>query len=155
MKDSRIGLAKEKFTKEVLAKTGYKKNSGVNENDLWNITDTFAISNKKIASGNVNEKTILFSFNNNTKVTAGDLMQYARNVKTTYAAHAEQTHAELLKNYVSLAALENYKNRLEDFNPDFKYQLQEFKDGNMLFEVMERKVWTKASCRQYRAGALL
>jgi len=142
--DNRIALAKENFLKEILEKTGYKKNNTVNENDLWKITDTFAISNKKIISGNVNGNTILFSFNN-AKVKVGDWMQYVRNVKTTYAAHAEQTHDGLYKNYVSLAVLENYKNRLENFNPEFKYQMQEFKDGNMLFEVMERKVWSKAS----------
>lgn len=142
--DNRIALAKEIFLKEVLVKTGYKKNNAINEKDLWKITDTFAISNKKITSDNVNENTVLFSFNNE-KVKVGDWMQYVRNVKSTYAAHAPQTHEELYKNYVSVAALENYKDRLENFNPEFKYQVQEFKDGNMLFEVMERKVWSKAS----------
>jgi peptidyl-prolyl cis-trans isomerase SurA len=144
MNDKRIEIAKEKFVREVLAKTGYKKNTAVNEKDLWKITDTFAISNKKLSSGKVNENTVLFSFDN-AKVKVGDWMQYARNVKTTYAAHAEQAYPDLLKNYVSIVALENYRNRLQNFNNDFKYQLQEFKDGNMLFEVMERKVWSKAS----------
>lgn len=144
LKDSRIEIAKEKFVKEILTLIGYKKNNLVNEEDLWKITDTFAISNKKIISGSVNEKTILFSFNN-AKVKAGDWMQYARNVKNTYAAHEEQNYPDLLKSYVSIAAMENYRNRLQNFNDDFKYQLQEFKDGNMLFEVMERKVWSKAS----------
>ncbi len=144
LNDSRIVIAKEKFVKEVLAKIGYKKNNSINEKDLWRITDTFAISNKKITSGKVNEKTVLFSFNN-AKVKVGDWMQYVRNVKNTYAAHAEQTYPDLLKNYVSVAAIENYRKRLQDFNPDFKYQLQEFKEGNMLFEIMERKVWNKAS----------
>jgi peptidyl-prolyl cis-trans isomerase SurA len=153
MKDSRIEIAREIFVKEVLAKISYKKNTLVNEKDLWKITDTFAISNKKISSGNVNEKTILFSFDNE-KVKAGDWMQYARNVKNTYAAHAEQPYPDLLKNYVSIAALENYRKRLQNFNNDFRYQLEEFKEGNMLFEVMERKVWAKASAdsvglRQY------
>ncbi|MEP6927767.1 MAG: peptidylprolyl isomerase [Ginsengibacter sp.] len=144
LKDSRIEISKEKFVKEVLTKIGYKKNNLVNEKDLWKITDTFAIANKKIASGNVNEKTILFSFDN-AKVNAGDWMQYIRNVKNTYAAQSQQNYPDLLKNYVSIAAMENYKNRLQNFNGDFKYQLQEFKDGNMLFEVMERKVWSNAS----------
>ena len=144
MNDKRIEIAKEKFVRGVVAKTGYKKNTAVNEKDLWKITDTFAISNKKISSGKVNENTVLFSFDN-AKVKAGDWMQYARNVKTTYAAHAEQAYPDLLKNYISIVALENYRNRLQNFNSDFKYQLQEFKDGNMLFEVMERKVWSKAS----------
>jgi peptidyl-prolyl cis-trans isomerase SurA len=153
LKDSRIEIAKEKFVQEILTKIGYKKNNSVNEQDLWKITDTFAIANKKITSGNVNEKTILVSFNN-ANAKAGDWMQYARNVKDTHAAHAEQTYPDLLKNYISIAALENYRKRLQNFNIDFKYQLQEFKDGNMLFEVMERKVWSKASAdsaglRQY------
>ncbi len=144
LKDSRIALSKEHFLREVLVKTGFKKNNNINEKDLWKITDTFAISNKIIASGKVNEKTILFSFNN-ANVTVGDWMQYVRNAKNAYGAQAQQTYAERLQTYVSLAALENYKKRLEDFNPDFKYQMQEFKDGNLLFEVMQREVWSKAS----------
>ncbi len=63
-----------------------------------------AIANKKITSGIVNEKTVLFSFNN-AKIKAGDWMQYVRNVKNTDAAHAEQPYPELLKNYISVAAL--------------------------------------------------
>jgi len=50
-----------------------------------------------------------------------------------------------MNKFISKTALDNYKKRLPDFNPEFKYQLQEFKDGNMLFEVMERNVWNKAS----------
>jgi peptidyl-prolyl cis-trans isomerase SurA len=144
LSDKRIALAKEKFLKEVLEKTGYKKNNKIKEKDIWKINDNFAKTKKKIALGDVNENIVLFSFNN-AKVKVGDWMQYVRSVKTTYAAHAEQTHDELYKNYVSVATFENYKNRLENFNPEFKYQLQEFKDGNMLFEIMERKVWSKAS----------
>jgi len=144
LKDSRISLAKDKFLKEVLVKTGFKKNASLNEKALWKVTDTFTISNKKITVENVNDKTVLFSFNN-AKITVGDWMQYAKNIRNTYTARNEQSYPEQLKNYVSLATLENYKNRLEDFNPDFKYQLQEFKDGNMLFEVMQRQVWSRAS----------
>jgi peptidyl-prolyl cis-trans isomerase SurA len=144
LKDSRIASAKEKFVKEVLSKIGYRKNNLINDKDLWKVTDTFSVSNKKIASGNVNAKTVLFSFDN-AKVNVGDWLQYVRNVNTTYGAHAEQTYPDLLKNYVSIAALENYRKRLQNFNPDFRYQLQEFKDGNMLFEIMEREVWSKAS----------
>jgi peptidyl-prolyl cis-trans isomerase SurA len=144
LKDSRIQSAKDKFVKEVLVKIGYKPVNSYNEKDLWEITDTFVISNKKIKSGIVNENTVLFSFNS-AKIKAGQFMQYARSAKTTYGAHAEVPYPVMLKNYIGIAALDNYKSRLEYFNPDFKYQLQEFKDGNMLFEVMERKVWSKAS----------
>lgn len=144
LKDSRISLAKDKFLQEIFVKTGYKKNIAINEKDLWKVTDSFTITNKKIQSGNVNEKTLLFSFNN-AKVKVADWLQYVKNVKNTYAAHEEKKYPELLKNYVALATIDNYKKRLEDFNPEFKYQMQEFRDGNLLFEVMEKMVWTKAA----------
>ena len=34
---------------------------------------------------------------------------------------------------------------MEEYNPDFKYQFQEFKEGNLFFEVMGRKVWNKSA----------
>src|SRR5687768_16188110 len=47
--------------------------------------------------------------------------------------------------YIELTAMEYYKKKLDQFNSEFKYQLQEFKEGNMLFEVMERNIWSRAS----------
>lgn len=144
LKDSRIALAKEKFVKDILSKIGYKRNTLINETDLWRVTDSFSISNKKITSEKVSANSTLFTFNN-AKVTVGDWLQYVRNVNTAYGTHTAQTYPDLLKNYVSIAAVENYRKRLQNFNPDFKYQLQEFKDGNMLFEIMEKEVWSKAT----------
>ena len=33
---------------------------------------------------------------------------------------------------------------MEEYNDEFRYQMKEFKEGNMLFEVMERNVWGSA-----------
>lgn len=145
LNDTRIETAKEKLLKEILSKTGYKKNTAINEVALWKIPDSFTLANKKIASGNLNDKSILFSFNNNNKVTVGDWLQYAKRTKENIQVPNTSSYPELLKNYVAIAATENYRKRLQDFNADFKYQLKEFKEGNMLFEIMEKNVWSKAS----------
>lgn len=144
LNDIRIETAKEKFVKEILTQTGYKKNSAVSDATLWKITDSFALANKNISVGNLNEKTALFSFNNN-KVTIGDWLQYVRRVKEGPQAADAPSYPVLLQNYVAIAATENYRKRLQDFNPDFKYQVEEFKEGNMLFEIMERNIWSEAS----------
>lgn len=144
LNDSRIETAKEKFVKEILAKTGYKKNSAVSDAELWKITDSFALANKNINVGGLNEKTLLFSFSNN-KVTIGDWLQYVRRTKEGSQAADSPSYPVLLQNYIAIAATENYRKRLQDFNPDFKYQVEEFKEGNMLFEIMERNIWSKAS----------
>jgi peptidyl-prolyl cis-trans isomerase SurA len=41
--------------------------------------------------------------------------------------------------------MEYYKKHLEEYNTDFRYQMEEFRDGNILFEIMERNVWGNAS----------
>ena len=41
--------------------------------------------------------------------------------------------------------MEYYRKHLELFNEDFRYQIQEFREGNMLFETMERNIWSKAA----------
>jgi peptidyl-prolyl cis-trans isomerase SurA len=40
--------------------------------------------------------------------------------------------------------MDYYKNHLEAYNPAFRQQLEEFKDGNLFFEIMQREVWNKA-----------
>lgn len=142
--DGRIETAKEKFVQEILTKTGYKKNNAVTDAVLRKITDSFSLANKDITVGNISEKTVLFSFNNN-KVTIGDWLQYVRRTKEASQAADVNSYPTLLKNYITIAATENYRKRLQDFNPDFKYQVEEFKEGNMLFEIMERNIWSKAS----------
>ena len=35
--------------------------------------------------------------------------------------------------------------RLADFSPAYAAQINEFKDGNLLFEIMDKKIWSKAA----------
>ena len=143
LQDSRITAAKEKFVKDILKKLNFKKNTAVKENQLWTLTDSAIAVNKKITFPNLNTNTVLFSINNqNLKVS--DWIAFIKVYKTTSSNYGE-TDSVLMTKFISKTALDNYKKRLPDFNPEFKYQLQEFKDGNMLFEVMERNVWNKAS----------
>ena len=54
---------------------------------------------------------------------------------------------ELFDKYVGVVALEYYRNHLDEYSDDFKYQMQEFREGNMLFEIMERNVCFKLAIR--------
>ena len=141
LQDSRIASAKEKFINDVLKKLNYKKNIAIKENDLWKLADSFLVYNKILSP--FSSQTPLFSLNNkNIKVS--DWLAFVKEYKAAGTSSAE-TNMEIMKKYISLLALENYKKRLPEFNPEFKYQLQEFKEGNMLFDVMEKEVWHKAS----------
>ena len=46
--------------------------------------------------------------------------------------------------FIESSALEYYQAHLEDFNPDFRQQLNEFREGNLFFEIMQQQVWSPA-----------
>lgn len=142
MQDSRITTAKDKFVNDVLKKLNYK-NLPVKQNDLWKLTDSFVISNKKIALPGISPATPLFNLDKkNIKVS--DWLAFVKKYKTDNPSSFE-TNEQLMKKFLSATALDAYKKKLPELNPEFKYQLDEFRDGNMLFEVMEKNVWNKAS----------
>ena len=141
LQDNRITSSKEKFVNDILKKLNYKKNIAIKENDLWKLTDSFLVTNK--VSGHYSGQTPLFSLNN-SNIKVGDWLTFIKDYKTS-GLYKVESDKELMNKYISQTSLENYRKRLADFSTEFKYQLQEFKDGNMLFEVMEKNVWNKAS----------
>ena len=143
--DSRVNAAKEQFTKNVLKQVGYKRNPAVTEVDIFRYADT--ISNnpdqEKIKKSPISNK-VIYSFGKST-VKGSDWLNFVKDYKASGELYQGESNAALLQKYINITALEHYKKNLEQYNPDFKYQMQEFKEGNMLFEIMERNVWSKAA----------
>ncbi|WP_334058624.1 peptidylprolyl isomerase [Polaribacter sp. P097] len=52
---------------------------------------------------------------------------------------------DLFNDFKSQEILEYYKSNLEKTEPDFAHILQEYEDGLLLFELMQQKIWDKAS----------
>ncbi|KIC95175.1 peptidylprolyl isomerase [Flavihumibacter solisilvae] len=50
----------------------------------------------------------------------------------------------LAEKFLEDMVLVEYQQTLEKYNPEFAAQVNEFRDGNLLFEAMQRKVWAKA-----------
>jgi peptidyl-prolyl cis-trans isomerase SurA len=92
----------------------------------------------------IDNKTVLFSFSKNN-IAVSDWLNYVKRANNVPSLSNGKTKKEIFEQYLQTTALEYYRNHLEEYNKDFAYQLNEFKEGNMLFEIMERKVWNKAS----------
>jgi peptidyl-prolyl cis-trans isomerase SurA len=52
---------------------------------------------------------------------------------------------DLFTDFKDQEILAYYKENLEKTEPEFAYTLQEYKDGLLLFELMQRKIWDKSS----------
>jgi peptidyl-prolyl cis-trans isomerase SurA len=141
-KDARINSAKESFIKEITIKTGYRRNLAVKNTDLFRYADSVT-ANKKVGRYPINNKVVFFFTKGNVKVI--EWLNFIKDYKLNADVYKGETNAWLLDKFISTSILEYYRNHLTEFNEDFKYQMKEFKEGNMLFEIMERKVWGKAS----------
>jgi peptidyl-prolyl cis-trans isomerase SurA len=145
MQDERVKIAKDKFAKEVIAKIGFKQTFIVSNNDIIRYADSVMqdpagfdvsktpISTKRILSisrGSINGK---------------EWLTYVRDYVVNPENYKGETAAELWERYQPQMAMDYYRKNLERFNSDFAFQLQEFREGNLLFDVMEKKVWSGAS----------
>jgi peptidyl-prolyl cis-trans isomerase SurA len=138
--DPRNKVASKSFEKKVIQKVAIKK-AAYDASALWKMTDSFVYKNKQIATGTLKSTSILFSFPKK-KVTVRDWLEYAQeNVVEGKAVN----YPALMQQFINASSVSYYRENLEDYNADFRAQLQEFADGNLLFEVMEKRVWNKAA----------
>ena len=52
---------------------------------------------------------------------------------------------QVFEDFKDSEILTYYKDNLEKLEPEFAYTLQEYKDGLLLFELMQQKIWEKSS----------
>ncbi|MFI5155410.1 MAG: peptidylprolyl isomerase [Chitinophagales bacterium] len=143
MADPRIEVAKEAMSQKIFGMIGFSEKH-FDENQLWVYTDS-ALQNKKRPSfPSLGETTLLFSFTKKN-YTVSDWISYRISIKNLVALNQGKSNRALLDQFERTAALEYYRSHLEEYNKEFDTQLREFKDGNLLFEVMQRKIWDKAS----------
>ncbi len=145
IQDARVNGVKEKFTKDITAKTGYKKLNIISDADLFKYADTVT---KKQESVNTEDypisKKAVVSFKDKTQITGNDWLQFVKSYRMASEPQQKASNTKMFAAFAEQQVSNYYKKHLEEYNTDFKYQMQEFKEGNMLFEIMERNVWSKA-----------
>ncbi|HSF44971.1 MAG TPA: peptidylprolyl isomerase, partial [Chitinophagaceae bacterium] len=139
-KDKRGMLPITLFEKQCVTKSGMKKRP-VDEKELFRYTDSFLVNNKKIYSAAIKDNTVLVEFPNE-KVTVDKWLEY---VVTKSPERSTVAYRKFYNDFYKDMSVAYYRKNLEKFDPEFKAQYNEFMEGNMLFEVMERKVWNKSS----------
>lgn len=138
---SRNDKVKDVFIKTIISKIGYKE-AAVNKARLLALTDSLLLG-KSYTDKAINDKTTLHSFQKQT-VKVGDFWRFAQDARSNGLFKSKTTEG-LLQEYIKATAMEYYRDHLEEYDAAFKNQLLEFKDGNLLFEVMEKNIWNKSA----------
>jgi len=95
------------------------------------------------------DNTILSSYLNNPKNKELDskILFHIKQKNYTVANlknYLKKKKNKTYKDFIDDMVLEYYKNHLEEENQDFANTLQEYKDGLLLFDLLQKKIWTKA-----------
>ena len=125
-----------------MRKTGYKRNTAVKNAELFRYADS-VVATKEVGNYPLNKKVVL-SYTRLT-VKGSDWLNFVKDYKLNPDVYKNESNTALLDKFISTTTSDYYRKHLEEYSEDFKYQMQEFKEGNMLFEIMEKMVWSKAA----------
>jgi peptidyl-prolyl cis-trans isomerase SurA len=142
LNDPRVEVSRQALLARIYRATNFRR-ADFPEEDLWAFTDSVQHNPALPSYRDLSYSTVLFSFDDR-HYSVKEWLDYSRTVKPQRSG-AGVADKDLFRRYVERSAMEYYRNHLELYNPDFAFQLTEFKEGNLLFEIMQRKIWDKAS----------
>lgn len=141
-RDGRILVAKERLYNKVMTKAGYKQ-FNVDQAMLQMYLDSILISRPPSPDITVNKSTALFSIGASTKIV-NDLINYSMANRYKADGSGLKPFNELNEEFKKASVMEYYRDHLEEFNEDFKAQMNELKDGNLFFDIMMKEIWAYA-----------
>ena len=133
--------ASSSFIYDRLSKSGFKK-AKYNDAELWKLSDS--LLDYKPAGGNIaikSDSPLFFIGDSSYKVA--DWILYAQTHRYTSDSRIKPND-QLMEEYIHSAMFDYYHDHLEQFNDDFRSQMEEFRDGNLFFEIMQQQVWNRA-----------
>jgi peptidyl-prolyl cis-trans isomerase SurA len=111
-----------------------KKKYTIEENEeakaIFNRTDIKSIAKDSL-------QAIILSINDK-EFTQAQFVDFLKNKRNTPVF-------QIFEDFKDAEILSYYKDHLEKSEPEFAYTLQEYKDGLLLFELMQQKIWEKSS----------
>lgn len=138
----RIASAKIALANKILKDASYKKAAFSNE-ELWIFSDS--VLNYKAADAPVlltASSDLIEIGNKNFRVS--DWISYAQSFRYKNDGSGIKPYPQLWDEFIQAMALNYYQSNLEKYNEEFKEQINEFRDGNLFFEIMQREVWGPA-----------
>ena len=141
--DPRIAISKQLLLKAILQQMKFRENIPAGD-ALWDYTDSVMQNKKSAANSPISSEAVLFSFpEKNYRVS--DWLAYRTRLKSMSSLTNGKSPVEIFDMYRQNVAFEYYKLHLEKYNAAYAEQVSEFRNGNLLFEIMQEKIWTKAS----------
>jgi peptidyl-prolyl cis-trans isomerase SurA len=137
-------IAKDIYIKAMLPKLGYIQNPAATNDVLLKMASNITESKSTYTGlpANLDASTTMHSFTK-LKVKLGDWESYYKSFVAN--SNVPKNVSKQLEAYITATAKEYYQTNYADYNKDFKYLMNEFREGNIYFDFMQSSLWNKIS----------
>jgi peptidyl-prolyl cis-trans isomerase SurA len=143
-RDTRSQKSEQVVIDKLKKEYNYQLNSQ-NLEEFYRLVDPSIFEGKWNANPALQKTGTLFTIGN-TSVQQGEFARYiALNAKKSTVRTIAEFVDEKFNEFSKTRILEYEKTQLERKYPEFRELYHEFRDGNLLFEITDRMVWSKAS----------
>ena len=141
--DQRWKASRDVLYNRVIRQAGLKRGN-YSQAALWDYTDSL-LDKKPLGKGkDISSETVLFTLADTSHLTVDDWVVYAQGFRFKTDGTGRKPYEEVMEDYIHQSVMRFYRDNLETFNDDFKFQMSEFRDGNLFFEIMQQQIWNRA-----------
>lgn len=142
-RDERMEVSRKALLTRIYTAINFK--AAPFDKDAFKTTSDSVLQNGNYnALKNFTLQTALFT-TGNEKHLMQDWLKYLLDVQNISSLSMGKSLSELYQQFQDNAATEYYREHLDRYNTDYAAQLNEFKEGNLLFEMMQRSIWDRAA----------
>ena len=143
-RDERMKISEEALAVKRKKDLGFIENSET-KTKVMAAADSNLLNGKWKFAGNPELKKLTLISINGKEVRTGDFISWTEQQrapsKLTPAVYMNQLYQSWTEEKINEAE----EGKIIKENPDFKYLIAEYREGILLFEIMEKEVWNKAS----------
>lgn len=142
-KDARAKVSDEAVLKRLKKENKFKENTKVKDAFIATIDSTLKEGNYVVAEGVDTNKTLFKLMKKEYKIS--DFIEFIKKNESKQPFMSEMAYAyQLYDEFVKESVFAYEDAHLEEKYPDFKLLVQEYHDGILLFDLMDKVVWKKA-----------
>jgi peptidyl-prolyl cis-trans isomerase SurA len=144
VRDERTALSKKDLQDKLRKEYRFMENQG-SKSVFLSLADSSLQKGKwDPRPGTAIEKQTLFTLNKNAYRIKDAIAHVRKNQRPTTQT-PEKYLDQLYADYVDLNINRLVESRISDEQPEYKFLLREYYEGILLFDIMEKEVWSKAS----------
>ncbi|MES1216501.1 MAG: peptidylprolyl isomerase [Bacteroidota bacterium] len=109
---------------------------------LWALTDSLLDGKPAGIGKSMNMESLLFKIGDTT-INVNAWITYAQSHRFIPDVGNKSNQA-LMSEFIRSVMYNYYHDNLENFNAEFRNQMNEFREGNLFFEIMQQEIWNKS-----------